>query len=63
MGLWGEKDQSCLRIEKSYQVVVSIVEWGKGGKMNWMVSWVKIVLSYDDGDGFFLLGDVSLAVK
>ena len=52
-----------MRIEKSYQVVVSIVEWGKGGKMNRMVLWVEIVLSYGDGDGFFLLGDVPLAVK
>jgi len=63
VGLWGEKDQSCLRIEKSYQVVASIVEREKGGKMNQMVSQVEIVLSCDDGGDFFLLRDVSLAVK
>jgi len=31
--------------------------------MNQMVSWVEIVLSYDDDDGFSLLEDVSLVVK
>jgi len=31
--------------------------------MNQMVIWVEIVLSYDDDDGFFLLGDVSLVVR
>ena len=60
---WGSRDQSCLRIEKSYQIVVSIVEWGKGGKMNRMVLWVENVLFYGDGNGFFLLGDVSWVVK
>ena len=30
--------------------------------MNQMVVWVEIVLSYDDGDDFFLLEDVSLVV-
>ena len=63
MGLWDEKDQSCSKIEKSYQVVVAIVEQGKGGKMNRMVSLVEIVLSYDDDNGFFLLEDVSWVVE
>ena len=31
--------------------------------MNQMVVWVGIVLSYDDDDDFFLLEDVSLAVR
>jgi len=36
---------------------------GKEGKMSQTVSSVETVQSYDDGNGFFLLIDVSLVVK